>query len=533
MFGFLKFFTEAGDAINRHKYIAAGIFIFVLIVVAAGVWFLVINRPQAGPEVGNPAPDFSWRTSDGEIVTLRSLEGKMVMLSFLDLANYQTDEGLLQEIVSMQAVRDERTDDELVMLAIVGELSDQTAVEGLIGRYGLTFPVLMDSGGEIAAAYDITCSGVHFFIDSKGTISSVIYGKFGRMDEIDGILEGIKHPAETGSEAPVISNVSVLVLTDKSAVIGWTTERPATSAIVIHPENSNVCLDVAVDGMLVTDHKVKVDGLELGTSYQYRVLSAFSLEKQSRSGKFSFTTPDIDVSPPVIWFIEVSDIGETSAVIEWKTDEPATSQVDYSIAGTSSSITISDDELTTDHEINLSELEPGTSYDIQIKSEDAAGNEAGLYVSMLETISAPLIGHEVGNRAPDFTLNSINGESVTLSDFEGKAVMLHFWLLGCQVCKDEMPLIQTAFDNLSSEDIVVLTVNVLGDAEDVRGFVKSEELTFPVLLDLRGEVDEEYKIPYFPTTYFISAEGVIKTIKEGSFKSPEEIYSVVSSLIAD
>jgi len=454
------------------------------------------------------------------------------MLSFLDFDNYQTDEDLLQEIVSMQAVRNEWPDDELVMLAIVDQLSDQTAVEELIGRYGLTFPVLLDSTGQIAAAYDVTCGGIHFFIDGKGNISSVIYGEFADLNEIDSILHGIKNPAETASEPPVISDVSVLVLTDKSAVIGWTTDKPATSGIVIHDTESYNCLDVPVEAKLTTDHRVKVDGLQLGTTYRYRVFSSFSLEDQSRSAELSFTTPDIDISPPVIWLVDVSDVGETSALIAWKTDEPATSQVDYNIAGRGSPVTVANEELTTDHEINLTELEPGTSYEIQLKSQDIFGNEAALRVSMLKTASAPPFGNEVGNRAPDFTLKNLDGESVTLSDFLGKPVMLHFWLTGCQVCMEEMPRIQTAYDNLSADDIAILTVNVLGDPEEVRSFVENEGLTLPVLLDSDREADEEYKVPYFPTTYFIDAEGVISSIKESSFKSPEEIYSVVSSLIA-
>jgi peroxiredoxin len=324
-----------------------------------------------------------------------------------------------------------------------------------------------------------------------------------------------------------------MALTDKSAVIGWTTDRPATSGIIIHDEDNNVCIDIPVDEAHVTDHHVKVDGLNLGTSYRFRVLSAFNFENQSRSGKHSFSTLNIDVSPPVIWLVGVSNIGETSAIIEWKTDEPATSQVDYMITDTESPIIIFNDELTTDHKIGLSDLEPGTSYGIQIKSQDAVGNEATLRVSMLETLPAVPVGHEVGNRAPDFTLQNIDGESVTLSDFRGRVVMLHFWLAGCQVCIDEMPHIQAVFDKSSAEDLVILAVHVGGHTEVVQKFVEREELTFPVLLDLKGVVDEAYRVPYFPTSYFINAEGMIGRIKEGSFNSLDEIHRIVSLVIAD
>jgi peroxiredoxin len=161
MSGYFNFLAATGNAIKRHPFITAGIFICVLIVVAAGVWFLVIDRPEAGPEVGNLAPDFSWQTSDGEILALHGLQGKVVMLSFIDLDDYRTDEGLLQEISSMQAVRDKRADEELVMLYIVDELSGGAALQEFIGRYDLTFPVLLDSSGEIADVYDILCRCAH------------------------------------------------------------------------------------------------------------------------------------------------------------------------------------------------------------------------------------------------------------------------------------------------------------------------------------------------------------------------------------
>ena len=140
------------------------------------------------------------------------------------------------------------------------------------------------------------------------------------------------------------------------------------------------------------------------------------------------------------------------------------------------------------------------------------------------------VGSKVCNQAPDFTLLTLDGERVTLSDFRGKMVIMNFWLTVCRACEAEMPHLQAVFDEWPDDTLAILSINVRESAPTVRSFVESQGLTFPVLLDSEGVVDEIYDYAFFPTAFFIDADGSIREVKEGRFHSPEEIKSILNSL---
>jgi len=83
----------------------------------------------------------------------------------------------------------------------------------------------------------------------------------------------------------------------------------------------------------------------------------------------------VDVIPPVISEVDISHITESNATINWVTDEPATSQVEYGTTDAYSSTTSLNEELNTSHSVTLTELQAETTYHFRIKSTDEAGNE--------------------------------------------------------------------------------------------------------------------------------------------------------------
>jgi len=138
-------------------------------------------------------------------------------------------------------------------------------------------------------------------------------------------------------------------------------------------------------------------------------------------------------------------------------------------------------------------------------------------------------GPEIGNLAPDFTLQAIDGQSTSLSEFRGKTVLLNFWVTSCPVCVDEIPYFQTVFDEQSNEKLVVLAINCGESSQTVQSTVDGLELTFPTLLDPDGKVCTAYKRGA-PTTFLIDSNGVIKAIRDEVFQSPEEIEVMLDSL---
>lgn len=123
-------------------------------------------------------------------------------------------------------------------------------------------------------------------------------------------------------------------------------------------------------------------------------------------------------------------------------------------------------------------------------------------------------GLEQYSPAPDFTLETLAGETVTLSELKGKKVILNFWATWCPPCKAEMPHMESFYSKLTVEDQVeLIAVNVtesekLGISE-VENFVESYKLSFPIPLDKTAEVTRMYGVFSMPTTFMIDTKGRI------------------------
>lgn len=120
---------------------------------------------------------------------------------------------------------------------------------------------------------------------------------------------------------------------------------------------------------------------------------------------------------------------------------------------------------------------------------------------------APAIGHP----APLFTLPTLAGDSVALSDLQGQPVVLNFWASWCGPCRSEMPELQRLHDRLGEAGVVVLGVNQGESPATAAAFLETLGLSFPVALDQRTGVSQQYLVNSLPTTFFIDRAGVIRS----------------------
>ncbi|MEH7439482.1 redoxin domain-containing protein [Neobacillus drentensis] len=117
-----------------------------------------------------------------------------------------------------------------------------------------------------------------------------------------------------------------------------------------------------------------------------------------------------------------------------------------------------------------------------------------------------------GNLAPDFTLSTLEGESVKLSDYKGKKVILNFWATWCPPCKAEMPHMQNFYEQNKDNGIEIVAVNLtnLDNGKDaIENFAKDNQLTFSIPLDEKGTIGMQYQAFTIPTSYIIDSTGVI------------------------
>ncbi len=140
-----------------------------------------------------------------------------------------------------------------------------------------------------------------------------------------------------------------------------------------------------------------------------------------------------------------------------------------------------------------------------------------------------------GFMAPDFTLDTLSGEKVTLSGLRGKIVVINLWATWCPPCRAEMPALENAYKQYKDSGVVVLGLNVTNqDSEgNVPRFVEQFELTFPILLDRDGSVSALYQLSALPTTYIVDREGMIRTVVVGGPMSEAFFRSKIEALLQE
>jgi len=173
---------------------------------------------------------------------------------------------------------------------------------------------------------------------------------------------------------PAITGISVRVQPTSSDII-WTTDKVADSQVE-YGLTTAYGTSTALDATLTTRHVVTILGLASQTAYDYRIRSRGTNAVLGTSANQTFTTSQAgDATPPVITGARVTSLSLNSASINWATDEPATSYVDYGATnglGSSAGTAL----LATAHSVTLDGLAGGAQYFFRVRSADAAGNSA-------------------------------------------------------------------------------------------------------------------------------------------------------------
>ncbi|MBM7698998.1 thiol-disulfide oxidoreductase ResA [Kurthia huakuii] len=122
---------------------------------------------------------------------------------------------------------------------------------------------------------------------------------------------------------------------------------------------------------------------------------------------------------------------------------------------------------------------------------------------------------QVGDMAPNFTLQDLDGKQQTLADYKGQGVVLNFWGTWCESCKKEMPAFDKYYQQFKDRGVQMLAINVAESDYAVKTFVQQYDMTFPVAIDHTKSVVRTYNIEPLPTTMLINEHGEIVKIITG------------------
>lgn len=134
---------------------------------------------------------------------------------------------------------------------------------------------------------------------------------------------------------------------------------------------------------------------------------------------------------------------------------------------------------------------------------------------------------EVGKPAPPFSLEGLDGETISLDDYKGKYVMINFWATWCGFCEEEMPDLQTFA--ATNDDLVIIAVNVGEKRDIVEKYVSENNLELKVALDPDSNLAKTYYISNFPTSIFIDRSGKLIGGVQGmmTLENMEQVFDFV------
>lgn len=134
-------------------------------------------------------------------------------------------------------------------------------------------------------------------------------------------------------------------------------------------------------------------------------------------------------------------------------------------------------------------------------------------------------GAEVGKRAPDFeAVNLVSGDSVSFQrDYDGQVTLVNIWATWCAPCRAEMPAMEELYQAFKGEGFRIAAVSVdEGKPDDVMAFARELNLTFDILHDRDGAIQQRYMTTGVPESFLIDRNGVIvrKQLGEHPWSSP-------------
>ncbi len=157
-----------------------------------------------------------------------------------------------------------------------------------------------------------------------------------------------------------------------------------------------------------------------------------------------------------------------------------------------------------------------------------------LALACLVVLSASAGATSTSVPAPNFSLKSLDGKNIKLSELAGNVVLVNFWASWCGPCRQEMPLLNAIHNKYEPLGFTVLGVNVEEQVANARSYIDERPVDFPILLDGDNQMSQVYNVIAMPTTVVIDRDGKIRFIHQGYQSGDEAKYhSMIKKLVRE
>jgi len=138
----------------------------------------------------------------------------------------------------------------------------------------------------------------------------------------------------------------------------------------------------------------------------------------------------------------------------------------------------------------------------------------------------------IGNKAPDFTLTTFEGEEISIEDLKGKVVVVNFWASWCTPCEQEAADLENAWLQYKPRgDVVFLGIDYVDTETEAMGYLNKFNISYPNGPDLRTRISQAFRIQGVPETYIIGKDGKLVSFQKGPYSSLAQIKAVIDPLL--